>query len=114
VVLAGIPALCAGILMQAIPVLSWKLTVLAAGFALWVLSFPPLSLIMRREDLLLDKAAVALTGDPISYLSAIERAANFTPREQRFPWWFRPVTLQARREAILHHASSDVQATQSI
>jgi hypothetical protein len=61
---------------------------------------------------LLDKTAVSLTEDPISYLSTIERVANFTPREQRFHWWFQPLSLQARQEAIRYHVGRDLQATQ--
>jgi hypothetical protein len=96
------------------PVLAWKLTFLAVGFALWLLSFRLLALILRRQDLLLDKAAVSLTDDPHAYLSAIERAAKLAPREQHFPWWFRPVPLHARQEAIRRRIRSEVQAVQPI
>jgi hypothetical protein len=104
--------MCASVAVIGMPLLFWKFTMLGLGFALWILAFPLLSLLLRREDLALDKAAVALTGDPISYLSAIERAARFTPSKQRFPWWFRPVSLQARQEAIRRQASRDLQVIQ--
>ena len=113
-IVAALPAICAMLLVVAPQKLPWQLVLLAAGFALWALCFPLVSLMIRRQDLSLDRAAISLTGDPDSYLSAIERAAKFTPREQHFPWWFRPVSLQARQDAIRRQFSSLTEATQTV
>ena len=76
------------------------LALLATGLAGVALSFLLWPHALRDEDVLRDRAAVSLTGNPRVYLSAMELAAKLAPAEQKWPWWFRPVSLQARRQAI--------------
>jgi len=55
---------------------------------------------LKSQDLVFDRAAIKLTGDPRSYISAIQRAVNCVPAAP-FPWWFKPPALEVRVAAIL-------------
>jgi hypothetical protein len=56
---------------------------------------------VKRLDFALDRAAIALTGKPETYVRAIQLAVTCVPFPQSFPWWFKPRPLSARVAAIV-------------
>jgi hypothetical protein len=73
---------------------------LSVALPLAALSFFLLLKVSKSMDFALDRAAIALTGDPQAYISAIQRAEHCVP-QGHFPRWFKPEPVCARVAVII-------------
>ena len=55
---------------------------------------------MRYQDRRLDQAAIALTKNPVSYIQAVDRAAQTLPWTPTYPLWFKRDSIESRSAAI--------------